>query len=86
MPRYLLKTHVIATPRIDAAVRLASQRFPEIAVEDVSVDDTGARTLWLCRAPSETHVSRWAEAAQLGSAGPVVFAAVTWHAGNDRPR
>ena len=71
MPRYLLKTDAIATAQIDAAVRLATQRFPEVAVEDISTDDDGARTIWVCRAPSKTHVGRWAEAAHLAAASVV---------------
>jgi hypothetical protein len=65
MPRYLLETEVIATVQIADAVRLAAQRFPEIAVEGLSTDDSGTRTVWVCRAPSRTHVDRWAEAADL---------------------
>jgi hypothetical protein len=69
MPRYLLETEVVATPQIDAAVRLASQRFPEIAVEDISTDHAAAQTFWVCRAPSKTHVVRWAKAAHLAVVG-----------------
>jgi hypothetical protein len=68
MPRYLLETDVLATPQIDAAVRLAAQRFPEIAVEDLTTDRHGTRTLLVCRAPSKTHVDRWAKAAHLAAA------------------
>ena len=68
MPSYLLETDVIATSRIDAAVRLAARRFPEIAVEDVSTDQDRTRTRWVCRAPSKTHVDRWVKAAHLAAA------------------
>ena len=68
MPRFLLETDAVATPQIDAAVRLAAERFPEIAVEDLATDDNGTTSLWVCRAPSKTHVDRWASAAHLAAA------------------
>ena len=65
MPRYMLETVMVHSADLDAAVDLASQRFPEIDVErcDTTGDGVDARVLWMCRAPSETHLHRWAAAA-----------------------
>jgi hypothetical protein len=70
MPRYLCETGAVDPVRLDDAVRLAAHRFPEIALEHrrTTVGDTQSQTLWLCRAPSEAHLIRWAEAAQLALA------------------
>ena len=67
MPRYLFETDVDARSQLDAAGRLAAQRFPEITIEHryTTHDDTGARVLWVCRAPTEVHLGRWAAAAHL---------------------
>jgi hypothetical protein len=67
MPRYLLETGAVSGSRLDGAERLAAQRFPEISVERhyVTDDGTTARAVWVCRAPSETHLGRWAESAEL---------------------
>jgi hypothetical protein len=67
MPRYLLETDVTAPTDFDAAVDMATQRFPEVAVEHCYAEHhrIGARTWWVCQAPSETHVDRWAAAAHL---------------------
>jgi hypothetical protein len=55
---------------LDAAVDLAAQRFPEIEVErcDTTGDGDDARVLWTCRAPSETHLHRWAAGARFAVA------------------
>jgi hypothetical protein len=68
MPRYLLQTRTIASSGPAAAMRLAAGSFPEIAVEHcyVSHDEGCGLTTWVCRAPSETHLHRWAEASELG--------------------
>ena len=66
MPRFLLETEADAAAQLAATRRLANQRFPEIAVEDRAVAG-GLRdhAYWVCRAPSEAHIGRWAEAIQL---------------------
>ena len=70
MPRYLLETLNTHGDHLDAAVDLASQRFPEIEVErcDTTGDGVDAHVLWTCRAPSETHLHRWAAAARVAVA------------------
>ena len=67
MPRYLLETLDGDGAHLDAAVDLTSVRFPEIDVQrcDTTGDGPNARVLWMCRAPSETHVHRWAAAAHF---------------------
>jgi hypothetical protein len=67
MPRYLMETGVVTTPVLDEAERLVAHRFPEIAVERRYVTDDGitARAVWVCRAPSEAHLGRWAASAEL---------------------
>jgi hypothetical protein len=54
-------------PRLDEAERLAVHRFPEISVEHRFIADDGAtaRAVWVCRAPSPSHLGRWAESAEL---------------------
>jgi hypothetical protein len=67
MPRFLLELEVTGRDQRDRAVHLAAVRFPEIAVEHQysTHDARGHRELWVCRAPSETHLRRWIEAAAL---------------------
>jgi hypothetical protein len=70
MPLYLLEfapSLDSGGAQIEAAVSLATRRFPEVAVERryvVRVEDP--REMWVCRAPSEVHVTRWAAEARLG--------------------
>ena len=64
MPRYLFETSPPGQLRPEDGERVAAQRFPELTVEQrcpAPSDDIG-RDRWLCRAPSETHVRRWAAA------------------------
>jgi hypothetical protein len=69
MPRYLLETPPAGRDEPGAALALAARQFPELAVEHVlsagGREDQPARSLWVCRAPSSTHVRRWADAAHL---------------------
>jgi len=67
MPRYLVETQATGALQHDRAAQLVAQRFPEIAVEHhyTAHDDVSTRELLACRAPSRTHVERWAEAARL---------------------
>jgi hypothetical protein len=68
MPRYLLQTGTVAPSGSAAAMQLAARLFPEIAVEHcyVAHDAAGVRATWVCRAPSDTHLHRWAAASGLG--------------------
>ncbi len=68
MPRYLLQTGKGASSSSAAAMQLAARLFPEIAIEHcyVAHDEVGARATWVCRAPSDAHLHRWAEASGLG--------------------
>jgi hypothetical protein len=69
MPLYLLELVPSADAghaQLEAAVSLATRRFPEVEVERryvVRVDDP--REVWVCRAPSEAHLTRWAAEAHL---------------------
>jgi hypothetical protein len=68
MPRYLLQTGAVAPSGSAAAVQLATRLFPEIAVEHcyVAHDEVNAQTTWVCRAPSDAHLRRWANASGFG--------------------
>jgi hypothetical protein len=68
MPRYLLRTDIASDACAAAAVHLAGECFPGIKVERREVISAGAdaHMHWVCRAPSEAHLHRWATAAQLG--------------------
>jgi hypothetical protein len=70
MPRYLLETDLVAGGHVEGAEGLTVRRFPEIAVERrySTQDRTGARAIWVCRAPSEAHIGRWAAALHLSVA------------------
>jgi hypothetical protein len=50
---------------------MGDQRFPEVAVERrYSPHADGAnREVWVCRAPSEAHVKRWADATCIAPVG-----------------
>ena len=66
MPRFLLETEADAAVQLEATRRLASQRFPEVAIEDRAVaGGRGDHAYWVCRAPSEAHIGRWASAIDL---------------------
>jgi hypothetical protein len=67
VPRYLFETDGRDDDRFDAAVRLVTQRFPELAVDlrATSADGDDPHAWWLVQAPSVAHVLRWAEASQL---------------------
>ena len=67
MPRFLCDVGEVTSTQFGAAVRLAAQRFPEIAVEHRYVlhSEPDARAMWVCRAPSEVHLARWATAAGI---------------------
>lgn len=63
MPRYRLLTATVEPGALDAALRLAATRFPEIAVEGRC--EVAGRAEWVCRAPSGAHVRRWSAAARI---------------------
>ena len=67
MPRYLVETSVVGGSHLDHAEGLLAHRFPEISVERrfLTDDDTTTRAIWVCRAPSDAHVVRWAASAEL---------------------
>jgi hypothetical protein len=64
MPRFLLDA---AAPEsaLHRLRDLAAHRFPEVALEQHFTDHAGTTDMWVCRAPSCTHVQRWADAAGL---------------------
>ncbi len=66
MPHFLVETTTTSRTGLLGAVRMAAERYPEIAIEDRFVAHDGpAREVWVCRAPSSTHLQRWAAAAGL---------------------
>ena len=70
MPRYRLEFDEVDDVARERARSLASERFPEIEVERSAVLDPErpGRERWECRAPSDTHVRRWAAAAGFSHA------------------
>jgi hypothetical protein len=69
MPRFLLELEITGRDQRNVAARLLAERFPEISVEQrySTHSERGERELWVCRAPSETHLRRWTEAADLAA-------------------
>jgi hypothetical protein len=66
MPHYLFETGLTSGPHVDAAIALSTQRFPEVALEHrYAAHDDNRREVWVCRAPNEAHLQRWAAAAHL---------------------
>ena len=66
MPRYRVDIGSVSDDRMSTALRIAVERFPEIALETGdAVTDFADRTRWMFRAPSVAHLRRWAEAAHL---------------------
>lgn len=67
MPRYLFDLATSDRETRERATRLATQRFPELEIEHSYVlhDEHGNREVWVCRAPSEAHLHRWATAADI---------------------
>lgn len=67
MPRYLFETPLLDDTARERAGRVAAERFPEMEIEHTYVTerDDVSREVWVCRAPSASHVERWAAATQL---------------------
>jgi hypothetical protein len=66
VPRYLLEARTISRARRDAAAGLAATRFPEVVVDlRYAAHEQEGVDVWVCRAPSELHVRRWARTAGL---------------------
>ena len=66
MPLFLFEVPPISARERDRAVRLAAQRFPEIVLEHHYAEhDGGGRDVWVCRAPNEDQLARWAAAGDL---------------------
>ena len=88
MPRYLLETKVTNGPQRDSAARLVATRFPEVAVEHrfTAHDGESGSELWVCRAPSASHVHRFATAARLSLASLRHVDDVTADPGEATPR
>jgi len=66
MPRFLIETDAIPRSRVEALTRASAVRFPEVWVDASAThrDGDSTRTLWVCGAPSRTHLERWAKAVQ----------------------
>jgi len=66
MPRYTFVTAELATLDRERVVELASTRFPEVALRPVDADIREPnRMMWVCEAPNESHLLRWAKAAAV---------------------
>lgn len=66
MPLFLFESPPISDLQRDHALSLAARRFPEIALEHRYAEhDGGGLDVWVCRAPNEDELTRWALAAEL---------------------
>ena len=66
MPSYVLGTRTTTRANRDALAELTATRHPEVLVElRFAAHDNDGLDVWICRAPSETHIRRWAAAADL---------------------
>lgn len=63
MPRFEMRCSGLTADRRDAAAHVLVSRFPEVEVIAERHEDTAH--VWVCVAPSETHLRRWASAARL---------------------
>ena len=66
MPRYEVRLTVASVTERSRAVDVLARRFPEIDVIEqhrgrMPLDDE----VWICRAPSVTHIERWATESEL---------------------
>lgn len=67
MPRYVLGCRAVTRSKREIASHLAATRFPEITVDlRFAAHDDDGLDMWVCRAPSENHIRRWAADAALG--------------------
>ena len=66
MPHYLIETAAAGDAHVSSAIELTARRFPEVTVECRYVPHhADGSQIWVCRAPSEAHVVRWADRARL---------------------
>lgn len=66
MTRYVLGCRAVRRSERETASRLAATRFPEITVDlRFAAHDDDGLDVWVCRAPSESHLRRWAADAAL---------------------
>jgi len=87
MPHYLLTTAIVARSQLHAALELQTQRFPEVSVEHrFTTHEPEAHDLWLCRAPSDEHLTRWAAAAGIPCTSVCCVAHEAVHRGSGRTR
>lgn len=94
MPRYVLGCQAVTRSERETASHLAATRFPEIMVDlRFAAHDDDGLDVWVCRAPSENHLRRWAADAELvvdllqpvDADGHDLSGAVTQLTGRDRP-
>jgi hypothetical protein len=63
MPRFEVRCSVRSPKERQRAIQVLASRYPEI---EIVAERQGARTqVWVCVAPSATHVQRWTSAAGL---------------------
>ena len=65
MPRYEVRLTVASVTERSRAVDVLARRFPEIDVIEQHRDGVAREEVWICRAPSATHVERWATESAL---------------------
>jgi hypothetical protein len=65
MPRYEVRITIPWVTDRSRAVDVLARRFPEIDVIEQHQDRVAREEVWICRAPSATHVERWATESDL---------------------
>lgn len=66
MPLFLVQARPITDAESQHAVRVAVERYPEVGLQMHYADHHGAgEDLWVCRAPTQDHLRRWATAADI---------------------
>ena len=65
MRRYVLGCRALSRLERDDAVELAAVRYPEIVIDHRYAAHDEGLDVWVCQAPSENHLRRWAAAAKF---------------------
>jgi hypothetical protein len=66
MPSYVLGAGATTRAQRDALAELTVTRHPEVLVDvRYAAHDDNGLDFWICRAPSDTHIRRWASAGHL---------------------
>ena len=66
MPSYMLGTGTTTRAQREKLAALTATRHPEVLVDlRYAAHDDDGLDVWICRAPSEIHIRRWAAEADL---------------------